>query len=252
VRTPSFHTEPLKLLALGILLTCTGAAPQNARAQWAVIDVASIQQQLIAYLEQVNQYLMQAQQLEQAVLQYQNMVKNTLDLPAAVWANVGATLNGLNTIIANGQSIANQSKNLNLAFTTMFPTYQTIRGTAVTNTTYQNQYQTWSNNTRSSLQTSVSTAAQLLNAKATDQSTVSSLQSQAQGATGNLQAVKAAAAVASQEVLELQQLKLLLAENVATQGQYIAELESQRAMNEAATEQALSGSTPAYGSGRSY
>jgi type IV secretion system protein TrbJ len=244
--------KPLKILILGIACASLGVTPPPARAQWAVIDVASIQQQLIAYLEQVNQYVMQAQQLEQAVLQYENMVKNTLDLPAAVWANVGATLNGLNTIIANGQSIANQSKNLNLAFTTMFPTYQTMRGTAITNTTYQTQYQTWSNNTRSSLQTSITTAAQLLNAKTTDQSTVSSLQSQAQGATGNLQAVKAAAAVASQEVLELQQLKLLLAQNVATQGQYIADLESKRAMNEAATEQALSGGTPAYGSGKTY
>jgi type IV secretion system protein TrbJ len=237
---------------VALLWSSTLLDVRPAQAQWAVIDVSLNLQQLNAFLQQVEQYVMQAQQLEQAILQYENMIKNTLDLPAAAWANIGISLNGLNTIIANGQSIANQAKNINQAFTTMFPSYQTMRGTMVTNASYQSSYQTWSNNTRFSIQTNLGAASLVLNAKAADQSTLQNLQTQAQGASGNLQAVKAAAAVASEEVVQLQQLKVLLAQNVATQSQYVADMEAKQEMNEAATAQALSGSTPAFGSGKSY
>jgi P-type conjugative transfer protein TrbJ len=245
--------QRLKFMACTALLaSSTAGVSTPAQAQWAVVDVPLTLQQLQSFLEQIEQYVMQAQQLERAVLQYENMVKNTLDLPAGLWANVGSALNGINTIIANGQSIANQANNINQAFTRMFPAYQTMRGTAVTNATFQTQYQAWSNNTRASVQTNIVTANQLLNLRSSDQSALSGLQLQAQSASGNLQAVKAAAAVASEEVLQLQQLKLLLAQHVATTSQYLADNEATREMNEAATQQALSGSTPAFGSGKSY
>jgi len=251
--------QRLRLTSLFNVCVCTAlvwssslVGVRPAQAQFAVVDVSLNLQELKSFLQQIEQYVMQAEQLEQAILQYENMVKNTLDLPAGVWANIGVSLNGLNTIIANGQSIANQATNINQAFTTMFPTYQTMRGTMVTNASYQTSYQAWSNNTRLGLQTDIGAASVVLNAKAADQATIQHLQTQAQGAAGNLQAVKAAAAVASEEVVQLHQLKILLAQNVATQSQYVADMEAKQALNEAASAQALSGSTPAFGSGKSY
>ena len=244
---------PLKVLACAALLALTsGGVPPPADAQFAVVDVSLNLQQLKAFLQQIEQYIMQAEQYENTVRQYENMVQNTLDLPAAVWANIGTALNGINTIIAQGQSIANQARNVDGAFSAMFPTYQTMAGTPVTQASYQSQYQSWSDNTRSSMRTNTVTASQVLSLKASDATSLATLQNQAQGASGNLQAVKAAAAVASQEVLELQQLKLLLAQDVASQSQYLADTEAKSEMNQAATQQALSGSTPAFGSGKSY
>lgn len=244
--------KPLKAFILAALVTAGLVGEPPARAQFAVIDVSLNLQQLEAFLEQIIQYEVQAQQLEQAILQYENMVKNSLDLSSAVWVNIGGLLNGINTVIANGQSIANRAQNIDQAFTTMFPTFQSMRGTLVTNATYQTNYQTWSNNSRAGVQTNLGTAKQLLNARAQDQSNLASLQVQAQGASGNLQAVKAAAAVASEEVVQLQQLKLLVAQDVATQTQVMADAQAERSMHEAASAQALSGSTPPYGSGKSY
>jgi P-type conjugative transfer protein TrbJ len=246
------RSKQLKVLILAVLFSGVLLQAPPARSQFAVIDVSLNLQQLEAFLEQVIQYEVQAQQLEQAILQYENMVKNSLDLNGAVWVNIGGLLNGINSVIANGQSIANRAQNINQAFTTMFPTVQSMRGSLITNAAYQTSYQTWSNNSRAGVQTNLSNAQVLLNARTQDQSTLISLQSQAQGASGNLQAVKAAAAVASEEVVQLQQLKLLLAQDVATQGQVIAEAQAERAMHEAASAQALAGSTPPYGSGKTY
>jgi len=214
--------------------------------------VLSIAQELQTYLEVVLQYEKQIQQYELQLQQYQNMVQNTNDLPHAAWTDIPRTLGGIYEVLQRGRSIANQAGNLEVLFTRMFPNYLTMLATPVTPISFQTSYQTWSDNTQQGLQTSISAAGQALSQRAADQARLSSLEDQAAGVDGNLRAVKAAAAVATESVVQLQQLKMLLSQNAAAQNQYYAQVEATEALERAATQQALSGTSPAFGSGKRY
>lgn len=224
-----------------------------AQAQIPVTDVASIAQQLIGYIEQVLQYETELNSYIQQIQQYENQVQNTLDLPAAFWSNINSTLNGVNSVVSKGASIANQAGNLDATFSKTFPNYSTMLSSGnITTGSFQSSYTSWSNNTSAGLNSSLGVANQLLTNLSTDQSRLTSLQGQAQGAGGNLQAIKAAAAVATEGLVQMEQLKTLLAQNVAAQNQYTAQRVAQDAVQQAATQQALAGTTPNFGSGKSY
>jgi type IV secretion system protein TrbJ len=240
------------LAAVALIALLVSVAPQPARAQIPVTDVASILQQLQSYLQQITQYETQIQQYQTQIQQWQNMQINTANLPNATWTNIAQTLGSVYSAVQRGASIANSAANLEQQFSRMFPSYGTMLGTSITPQTFQTNYTAWSNNTQQGLQTSISTASAVLNQRSIDQSRLSSLETQAGSTDGNLQALQAVGAITTEALVQLQQLKVLLAQNAAAQNQYLAQQQATEDSSVAATQQALSGTSPSFGTGKRY
>jgi type IV secretion system protein TrbJ len=245
-------TRLRELAAVALIAPFVCVAPKPVRAQIPVTDVASIAQQLQSYLQIVMQYETQLQQYQTQIQQYQNMQQNTANLSNATWTNISQTLGSVYSAVQRGASIANSAANLELQFSKMFPNYGTMLGTTITPQAFQNNYTAWSNNTQQGLQTSISAANAVLNQRSIDQSRLSSLETQAGSTDGNLQALQAVGAVTTEALVQLQGLKILLAQNAAAQNQYLAQQQATEDSSVAATQQALAGTSPPFGSGKTY
>jgi len=247
-----FSKRLRELAAIALIALLVSVAPKPAEAQIPVTDVASIAQQLQSFLQQVTQYETQVQQFQTQIQQYQNMQQNTAALSNANWTNIAQTLSTVYTAVQRGASIANSAANLEQQFSRMFPNYGTMLKTPITPQSFQTNYTSWSNNTQQGLQTSIAAANAALNQRSIDQSRLSSLETQASSTDGNLQALQAVGAVTTESLVQLQGLKILLAQDAAAQNQYLAQQQATEDASVAATQQALSGSSPAFGSGKSY
>lgn len=234
-----------ELAAITLIALLVSVAPERARAQIPVTDVASLAQEVASYTQQVSQYATEVQML-------QNMLQNTKDLSSGKWTNIAQALNAISAAISRGTSLVNTGSNLEQQFARTFPNYGTMVGTTITPQSYQTNYKTWSNNTQQGLQTGVSASNAVLNQSATDQSRLSSLQTQAAATAGDLQAIKSVGAVATESLAQLQTLKMLVAQTSAAQNQYLAARQAAEDSSVAATQQALAGTSPGFGSGKSY
>jgi P-type conjugative transfer protein TrbJ len=234
-----------ELSAVALIAVLVVIAPKPALAQFAVIDVAALAQEVESYTQQVAQYTTEVQQL-------QNMLQNTKDLSSGKWTNISQALSAISAAISRGTSLVNTGANLEQQFSRTFPNYGTMLGTTITTQSYQTNYKAWSNNTQQGLQTGLSASNAVLNQSSTDQMRLSSLQTQAAATDGNLEAVKSVGAITTESLAQLQTLKMLVAQTSAAQIQFLAQHQATEDSSAAATQQALSGSSPAFGSGKSY
>jgi P-type conjugative transfer protein TrbJ len=242
-----FYLKRLReLAAIALVALIVLVAPKPAHAQIPVTDVASLAEEVQSYTQQVAQYTTEVSML-------QNMLQNTKDLSGGgKWTNIAQAMSSISSAVQRGTSLANTGSNLEQQFSRTFPNYGTMLGTTITPQSYQANYKTWSNNTQQGLQTGLSASNAVLNQSTTDQTRLSSLQTQAAGTDGELQAIKSVGAVTTESLAQLQALKILIAQTSAAQNQFLAQRQATEDSSAASTQQALSGSSPAFGSGKSY
>jgi P-type conjugative transfer protein TrbJ len=114
------------------LLTLQTSRPASAGAFSTEVT------QLLNHGQLVMQDLRQAKQLEQAVQQTTDMIKNSKSGPGQIFGPITSDLNALASIVQGGQSLAYSLANLDSQFRSRFPGYG-YPGTA-----YFTQYQNWS------------------------------------------------------------------------------------------------------------
>ena len=122
------------------------------------------------------QYLRQAQQLEQAIKQTTDMIKNSKILPGQIFGPISSDLNALASIVQGGQALSYSLSNLDSQFKARFPGY------GYSGTGYFTQYRSWS---QTSLDTTLELRAAGLQGQQlqSEQSVLSSLRSMAQTST---------------------------------------------------------------------
>jgi P-type conjugative transfer protein TrbJ len=186
--------------------------------------------QLLNHGQLVMQYLRQAKQLEQAIQQTTDMVKNSKAVPGQVFGPISSDLNALASIVQGGQALAYSLANLDSQFKTRFPGYG-YNGTA-----YFTQYRNWS-------QTSLDTTLGALKAAGmqgqqlqSEQSVLSSLRSMAQTTDGRLEALQVMGQISEQQVQQLMKLRELMMADMSSKQSYQAAVIQKQAASEAATE----------------
>jgi P-type conjugative transfer protein TrbJ len=86
------------LVAIATLIVITVQTPQPAAAGVFATEVT----QLLNHAQLIMQYLRQAQQLEQAIKQTTDMIKNSKVLPGQVFGSISSDLNALGSIVQGG------------------------------------------------------------------------------------------------------------------------------------------------------
>lgn len=233
---------------IGVGLAVMAAIP--ASAQFAVIDVANIQQSTTTAVQSVAQVAKQIQQYQTQLQQYENMLKNTLAPAASVWSQAQETMNGLQNSANSLTSLTRQTGGID-AYLSQFQNPNYYRSSPCFSTAGCTPAQ------RAALQTQQRAKQQLLMASnddvlrgissqqtqlKSDAATLERMQQNAQGAEGQMQALGYANQFAANQANQLLAIRQqLMAQQAATLAVQQAAMD-ERALRVAASEKARAGS----------
>jgi P-type conjugative transfer protein TrbJ len=185
--------------------------------------------QILNHGQLVMSYIRQGEQLQQEILQYENLLRNTATLPSQVFGNIMTDLTALAAIVQNGMALAYSLADLDGQFRARFRGYATTHA-------YYADYRTWS-------QTSLDTTLGALRAAGlqsqqlqSEQAVLNALRGMAQSADGRMQALQVANQIAEQQVEQLMKLRELMLADLSSKQAYQAAQVQQQAATEAATE----------------
>ncbi len=201
--------------------------------------------QVLNHGQLVMQYIRQGEQLREAILQYEDMLRNVKNLPSQTFGPISADINQLAAIVQGGMALAYSMASLDSEFRRRYPGYAASTGTYFTN------YRTWA-------QTSLDTTLGALRAAGlqgqqlqSEQAVLSNLRSMAQSSDGRMQALQVIGDIAEQQVQQLMKLRQLMLADLQSKQAYQATQIQKQATIEAASEQFLN-SNPSRGDGRTY
>lgn len=201
----------LKAAVVAVLLL-DGAG--KADAQFAVLDVANLAQNLMTAantLEQLNNQLMQIQQFTQ-MLEYE--ARNVASLNFLGLGQLTASLDQINGLMSQARSLAYTVNNLQSEFSRLFPVY----GSNVTLRQLVNDARTRWQASVDTFQHTMEVQSQIVSGIAADEGHVAALVSQSQGAVGALQAIQATNQLLALQSKQLAATQALLSAGGRAQG----------------------------------
>lgn len=156
--------------------------------------------------------------------QIQTAIQNTLALGDPVFAPLGNTLRSLQSMYMQGQGLMYRAQNLDSQFGYMYPSYESYLGTMGRGgSSMTNLYQKWSDqgndNTRSALQA----AGIQTNSMDDEQAMLQKLVLQSNTAGGQMQALQAANQIAAHQAQQIQELRMLIAQQTTLHANYMAQ-----------------------------
>lgn len=244
-------------IGLGLAVAAPFATP--ASAQWAVVDVANIHQTTISAVQNVAAVAKQVQQYQTQLQQYQNMLQNTLAPAAYVWSQAQSTINGLQNTSNMLTQLTNQSGGIdrylnqfqNPNYYRSSPCFTSTGCSTADRAALQSQ-----RNAKQQLMMAsndatirgISTQQQQLQQEAAN---LERMQSNAQGANGQAQALGYANQFAANQANQLIALRQQLMAQQAAALAVQQAADDEKAMRTAASQQARSG-TFAKGASGSY
>lgn len=85
----------LKWIGVLLIVSQSNLSPEVRAGGMAVIDIANVKQTTITAIESVEQTLKQIEEYKTQLMQYENMIRNTLAPPAYLWAKAQYAMNKL-------------------------------------------------------------------------------------------------------------------------------------------------------------
>ncbi|QIO63301.1 P-type conjugative transfer protein TrbJ [Rhizobium leguminosarum] len=201
--------------------TATGAAtewPQLANNAQLVDLMKSSGIQVDNQLTQISQL---AEQIQNQLKIYENMVQNTAQLPDHVWGQVESDLNQLRSIVDQGQGIAFSMGNADDVLQQRFQSYADLKTNLPDNATFSSTYQSWSNTNRDTIASSLKAASLTADQFDSEEDTMSSLRSMSETADGQMKALQVGHEIAAQQVAQMQKLRGLVSQQMTMMGTWL-------------------------------
>ena len=225
------HHTQTAIAALAVMVAILAPARTWAGSV-AGVGPATELTQIMNNVQLVHQYAQQVQQYATQLQQYQNMITNTINIPAQIWGQVQLDLNGLASVARQGQALAYSMANIDTQFKATFKGYHVPAN-------YPAEYQTWSRTTLDSLKNALEAAGLQSQQFATEEGVLRQLRAMSQGAGGQMQAIQVGSQIAEQQVQQLQKLRQLVMLQLQSQNTYLAAQENKDATTKAARDDAV-------------
>jgi type IV secretion system protein TrbJ len=163
---------------------------------------------------QIRQITQLAEQIQNQLNIYQNMLQNTAQLPAHVWGNVERDLEKLQHVVSQGQGIAFSMGNVDDVLKQRFPNYADMKSDLPNAQTFSANYQNWSQTNRDTIAGTLNAANLTAAEFSSEESTMHSLRSMSQTADGQMKALQVGHQIAAQQVAQLQKLRGLVSQQM--------------------------------------
>jgi P-type conjugative transfer protein TrbJ len=226
-----FRTPVRGLAAITAILVAVPMATTTVRAGGVTGEATEFTQianntELISLVgksaEQVNNQITQinqlAEQIQNQLRIYENMLQNTAQLPEHIWGQVENDLKQLQSIAAQGQGIAFSMGNVDDVLGERFQSFSDFKTALPNNESFSSTYQTWSTTNRDTIAGTLRAANLTAEQFSSEESTMSSLRSMSETADGQMKALQVGHEIAAQEVGQLQKLRGLVSQQMTMMG----------------------------------
>lgn len=166
--------------------------------------------------EQINNQMTQiaqlAEQIQNQIRMYENMLQNTAQLPFHVWSQVENDLNRLRGVVARGEGIAFSMSNADEVLKQRFQSYADFKTGLADGQTFSSSYETWSATNRDTIAGTLKAAGLTAEQFSSEEETMSSLRSMSESAEGQMKALQVGHQIAAEQVGQFQKLRGLVAQ----------------------------------------
>ena len=217
------------LLACAVGLASTqaiaGAATGNATEFTQLANNAQLIDLMKSSGIQVDNQLTQisqlAEQIENQLKIYQNMLQNTAQLPSHLWGQVAGDLDRLRNVVDQGQSIAFSMGNADDLLKQRFKSYADLQTNLPNSDNFSSTYETWSNTNRDTIASTLKAANLTAGQFDSEENTMSSLRSMSESADGQMKALQVGHEIAAQQVAQMQKLRGLVSQQMTMMGTWL-------------------------------
>ena len=162
---------------------------------------ATFPEQIVQEATEVQQLAQQAEQVQEQIQMVYQQAMNLKSLPTQMWSSVSGDLNNLVNIAGQAQGLSYASQNIASQFSQTYPAASSIGNN------YNQEMQTWTNDTNSQAQSMLEQYHFQAGQFATQQSALQAIQNASQSSSGRMQALQAGNQIAGMEVNQIQQLQ---------------------------------------------
>lgn len=212
-------------LAAPITPAMAGAAT-GAATEWTqlanntqLVGLAGQSAEQIA--NQVRQITQLAEQIQNQLRIYDNMLQNTARLPEQVWGDVERDLARLQGIVGEGQGLAFSMGNIDDVLKQRFQSFAEMRSGLPGGASFSQTYQDWSDTNRETIAGTLRAANLTVAQFDGEAATMDSLRSMSRDADGQVKALQVGHQIAAQQVGQMQKLRGLVSQQTTMMGTWL-------------------------------
>jgi type IV secretion system protein TrbJ len=201
--------------------TATGAATewtQLANNAQLVDLLKSSGLQVDNQLTQIGQL---AEQIQNQLKIYENMLQNTARLPDYIWGQAERDLDQLRDVVNQGRGIAFSMGNADDVLQQRFKSYADLKENLPNKQSLSSAYQTWSDTNRDTIAGTLKAASLTAKQFETEESTMKELRSMSEIADGQMKALQVGHQIAAQQVDQMQKLRGLVSQQMTMMGTWL-------------------------------
>ncbi|WP_245454890.1 P-type conjugative transfer protein TrbJ [Mesorhizobium sp. M3A.F.Ca.ET.080.04.2.1] len=185
---------------------------------------------------QVKQIAQLAEQIQNQLNIYQNMLQNTAQLPNHIWGQVENDLNRLQGIVAQGNGVAFSMGNIDDVLKQRFQSFADMKTNLPNGEAFSSTYQSWSDTNRDTIGGTLKAANLTAEQFSSEESTMASLRSMSESADGQMKALQVGHQIAAQEVAQLRKLRGLVSQQMTMMGTWYQSEQAQKDVAQARRE----------------
>ncbi|WP_457579590.1 P-type conjugative transfer protein TrbJ [Ensifer adhaerens] len=170
---------------------------------------------------QLTQISQLAEQIQNQLKIYDNMLQNTARLPDHIWGEVERDLNQLRGIVENGQSIAFSMGNADDVLQQRFKSYADLKKNLPNGESFSSTYRAWSETNRDTIAGTLRAASLTADQFDTEEGTMGEIRSMSQSADGQMKALQVGHQLAAQQVSQMQKLRGLVSQQMTMMGTWL-------------------------------
>lgn len=204
--------------------------------------------------EQVNNQIKQitqlAEQIQNQLNIYKNLLQNTAQLPTQIWGQVANDLNKLQSVVAQGQGIAFSMGNIDDVLKQRFKSFADFKTNLPTGASFSQTYQSWSTTNRDTIAGTLMAANLTADQFSSEESTMASLRSLSESADGQMKALQVGHQIANQQVAQMQKLRGLVSQQITMMGAWYQSEQAAKDLAQNRREEFFNSSAPSTSGGQ--
>lgn len=241
----AFRKPLIPLVALGLAVwpqvEARAGAATGAATEWTQLANNA---QLIDLLKssglqvdnQITQISQLAEQIQNQLNIYQNMLQNTAQLPESTWGQVQDDLNRLRGIVEQGQSISFSMGNADDVLQQRFKSYADLKTNLPNAESLSTSYQAWSDTNRDTIGSTLRAASLTADQFDSEESTMRSLRAMSESSDGQMKALQVGHEIAAQQVAQMQKLRGLISQQMTMMGTWLQSEQTDKDLTQARRE----------------
>lgn len=185
---------------------------------------------------QITQISQLAEQIQNQINIFKNMLQNTAQLPNHVWGQVENDLKKLQGVVAQGQGVAFSMGNIDDVLKQRFQSFSEMQGSLPDGQSFSSTYQNWSDTNRDTIAGTLKAANLTAEQFSSEESTMSSLRSMSESADGQMKALQVGHEIAVQQVAQMQKLRGIVSQQTTMMGTWFQSEQAQKDLAQARRE----------------